>query len=178
MMDEVQTGGGATGKMWAHEHFDIEADVVSFSKKMLSGGVFHNLEHRPPHPGRILNTWVGDPHKVIMLEQVVNAIKQDNLLERVKDSGKTIMDGLEELQSRFPAVLGAARGIGTFTAIDVLPGVGVRDSILNKLRQKGVNLGGCGESTIRIRPSLTFTPRHADIMLEKLNEVLIEMSHP
>merc|ERR1712142_408388 len=56
MMDEVQTGGGASGKMWCHEHFGIEADVVSFSKKMLSGGIYHNLEHRPPHPGRILNT--------------------------------------------------------------------------------------------------------------------------
>jgi len=178
MMDEVQTGGGATGKMWAHEHFGIEADVVSFSKKMLSGGVFHNLEHRPPHPGRILNTWVGDPHKVIMLEQVVKAIKEDHLLQRVEDSGATIMKGLTELQSRFPAILGSARGIGTFCAVDVHPGVAVRDSILTKLRQKGVNLGGCGESTIRIRPSLTFTPRHAQIMLEKLDEVLIEMSHP
>ena len=54
MMDEVQTGAGASGKMWCHEHFGIEADVVSFSKKMLSGGIYHNLEHRPPHPGRIL----------------------------------------------------------------------------------------------------------------------------
>ena len=54
MMDEVQTGAGASGKMWCHEHFDIQADVVSFSKKMLSGGIYHNLEHRPPHPGRIL----------------------------------------------------------------------------------------------------------------------------
>ena len=70
MMDEVQTGAGASGKMWCHQHFGIEADVVSFSKKMLSGGIYHNLDHRPPHPGRILNTWVGDPHKIIMLEQV------------------------------------------------------------------------------------------------------------
>ena len=49
MMDEVQTGGGATGKMWCHEHFGIEADVVSFSKKMVSGGIFHNMEHRSVH---------------------------------------------------------------------------------------------------------------------------------
>lgn len=41
MMDEVQTGAGGSGRMWAHEHFDVEADVVTFSKKMLSGGVFH-----------------------------------------------------------------------------------------------------------------------------------------
>ena len=62
-MDEVQTGGGPTGKMWAHEHFDLpEApDIVSFSKKMQTGGFFHKTELRPKAPYRILNTWVGDP---------------------------------------------------------------------------------------------------------------------
>ena len=74
MMDEVQTGGGATGEMWCHKHFGIKPDIVSFSKKMVSGGIYHNLEHRPPHPGRIINTWVGDPHKIILLEQVFNII--------------------------------------------------------------------------------------------------------
>ena len=64
-MDEVQTGGGPTGKMWAHEHFDLpEApDIVSFSKKMQTGGFFHKTELRPKAPYRILNTWVGDPSK-------------------------------------------------------------------------------------------------------------------
>ena len=83
MMDEVQTGGGSTGnlfcakmirliwpenymmpyfisgKMWGHEHFELEdgPDIVSFSKKMLSGGIFHKESHRPKHPGRIINTW-------------------------------------------------------------------------------------------------------------------------
>lgn len=176
MMDEVQTGGGSTGKMWCHEHFGMEADVLSFSKKMLSGGVFHKESHRPPHPGRILNTWVGDPHKVIMLEQVIKTIKEEDLLERVQQSGKTIMDGLEDLQTRYPALLGRARGLGTFCAVDVLPGPGARDLIINRLRQRGVNLGGCGQETIRIRPSLTFTSRHANIMLDKLDEVLVDIS--
>ena len=76
LCDEVQTGGGSTGKMWAHEHYfdptDIDngPDVMTFSKKMLSGGIYHKEALRPPHPGRILNTWLGDPHKVIMLEEV------------------------------------------------------------------------------------------------------------
>lgn len=174
MMDEVQTGGGATGKMWCHEHFGIEADVVSFSKKMVSGGIFHNLEHRPPHPGRILNTWVGDPHKIIMLEQVVTAIREENLLARVQASGDTIMSGLEELQQKFPHLLSRARGRGTFCAVD-LPSVAARDSLLTSLRARGVHLGGCGEAAVRIRPSLTFTPQHASIMLDGLNDTLREL---
>lgn len=174
MMDEVQTGGGATGKMWCHEHFGIQADVTSFSKKMVSGGIFHNLEHRPPHPGRILNTWIGDPHKVIMLEQVVNTIREENLLQRVQDAGDTIMAGLNQLEEKFPHLLSKSRGRGTFCAVD-LPSTEARDTLLNRLRARGVHLGGCGEATIRIRPSLTFTPRHANIMLDGLNDALTDM---
>jgi len=174
MMDEVQTGGGATGKMWCHEHFGIEADVVSFSKKMVSGGIFHNLDHRPPHPGRILNTWIGDPHKIIILEQVVKAIREEDLLSRVQDAGSTIMSGLMQLQNRFPHLLSNSRGRGTFCAVD-LPTMESRDKLLHTLRSKGVHLGGCGESSIRIRPSLTFTPQHADIMLDGFNDSLTEM---
>ena len=49
-----------SGKMWGHEHFELEdgPDIVSFSKKMLSGGIFHKESHRPKHPGRIINTWL------------------------------------------------------------------------------------------------------------------------
>ena len=72
LIDEVQTGGGSTGKMWCHEHFDLEhgPELVTFSKKMLSGGIYGKKCHRPRHPGRILNTWLGDPHKVMMLDAV------------------------------------------------------------------------------------------------------------
>merc|ERR1712186_25238 len=86
---------------------------------MLSGGIYHNLEHRPPHPGRILNTWVGDPHKIIMLEQVVKTIKEESLLNLVTESGKTIIEGLEDIQSRYPEILSKARGRGTICAVDV-----------------------------------------------------------
>ena len=70
MIDEVQTGGGSTGKMWCHEYFDIEPDIMTFSKKMISGGIYHRSTHRPKHPGRILNTWLGDAHKTLLLAEV------------------------------------------------------------------------------------------------------------
>lgn len=48
LIDEVQTGAGPTGKMWCHEHFDLESppDIVTFSKKMLTGGFYHTLDQR------------------------------------------------------------------------------------------------------------------------------------
>jgi 4-aminobutyrate aminotransferase/(S)-3-amino-2-methylpropionate transaminase len=109
-----------------------------------------------------------------MLEQVVKEIKAEQLLERVEASGATIMSGLEELQQRYPALLSRARGRGTFCAVD-LPDTGARDALLTRLRARGVHLGGCGDASVRIRPSLTFTPSHANIMLDGLNDVLGEL---
>ena len=62
-MDEVQTGGGPTGKMWAHEFFELDGppDIVTFSKKMLTGGFYNKPELSPKHSYRVFNTWVGDP---------------------------------------------------------------------------------------------------------------------
>merc|ERR1719154_156803 len=91
------------------------------------------------------------------------------------ESGKTIMAGLEDIQDRFPEVLSKARGRGTICAVDV-KNVELRDKILTTLRQRGVHLGGCGESSIRISPCLTFSPRHANIMLDNLNDVLLDLT--
>ncbi len=62
-MDEVQTGCGPTGKFWAHEHFNLDGppDMVTFSKKMITGGIYFKQELRPKQPYRIFNTWIGDP---------------------------------------------------------------------------------------------------------------------
>ena len=64
-MDEVQTGGGPTGKMWAHEFFELDGppDIVTFSKKMLTGGFYNKPELSPKQSYRVFNTWVGDPGK-------------------------------------------------------------------------------------------------------------------
>ncbi|CAB4056015.1 ABAT [Lepeophtheirus salmonis] len=71
-IDEVQTGGGPSGKLWAHEWFELDGppDVVTFSKKMLTGGLYHKKELRPKQGFRIFNTWVGDPGKLILLEML------------------------------------------------------------------------------------------------------------
>ena len=59
LIDEVQTGGGATGKFWCHEHFNLPTppDIVTFSKKMQIGGYFHTKEMTPKQAYRVFNTW-------------------------------------------------------------------------------------------------------------------------
>ncbi len=120
LFDEVQTGGGSTGRLWCHQHFDLPhgPDLVTFSKKMLSGGVFHNREHRPLQGNRIQNTWMGDPHKAIMLNEVLGVMREEDLLGLTNASGAAMLQGLEELQTKFPGIMSAARGRGTFCAFD------------------------------------------------------------
>lgn len=172
-IDEVQTGCGTTGKFWAHEHFNLREapDIVAFSKKMLTGGFYYKAEYRPQEALRIFNTWIGDPSKVILLEAVVKVIKQQNLLSRVNEVGKHLWSGLHDLEKKYPDVLSRIRGLGTYGSID-LPSTESRDKVISQLRANGVHTGGCGDKSIRFRPTLTLYKHHVDIFLDRFNSVL------
>ncbi|XP_060757094.1 4-aminobutyrate aminotransferase, mitochondrial [Neoarius graeffei] len=174
-VDEVQTGCGATGKFWAHEHWGMDdpADIVTFSKKMLTGGFYHKDELQPDQGYRIFNTWMGDPSKNLFLSEVLNVIRRDNLVEEVTRSGKALLQGLYELQSQYPHLLSRARGQGTFCAIDARD-EDTRDDLLIKIRNKGVLLGGCGQKSIRFRPTLIFKEYHVNQCINIFNDVLSE----
>lgn len=173
LIDEVQTGGGPTGKFWCHEHFNLESppDLVTFSKKMQLGGYFHKESLTPKIPYRVFNTWMGDPGKLLILEEILKVIKRDNLLENVNRVGKLLKQGLFDAQKEFPHILNSARGRGTFLAINCVD-TKTRDEIVNLLKQKGVQSGGCGDIAIRFRPALIFQEKHAHIFMAKFREVL------
>ncbi|KAM6424065.1 4-aminobutyrate aminotransferase, mitochondrial isoform 2-T3 [Liasis olivaceus] len=139
LIDEVQTGGGCTGKFWAHEHWGLEdpADVLSFSKKMMTGGFFHKEEFRANAPYRIFNTWLGDPSKNLLLAEVINVIKREDLLSNVTHAGKALLTGLLELQSRYPHLISRARGRGTFCSFDT-PNDTIRNKLIEIARNKGI----------------------------------------
>ncbi|XP_050074492.1 4-aminobutyrate aminotransferase, mitochondrial [Anopheles maculipalpis] len=176
LIDEVQTGGGPTGKIWCHEHFNLPSppDVVTFSKKMQLGGYYHGAHMKPSQPYRVFNTWMGDPGKMLLLESILRVIKQESLLENVRRTGDKLKDGLMQAQKEFPQLLSAARGRGTFLAINCATPK-LRDDIVGALKQKGVLSGGCGELSIRFRPALIFGEKHVDIFLDKFRQVLKEV---
>ncbi|PSN49842.1 4-aminobutyrate aminotransferase, partial [Blattella germanica] len=138
LIDEVQTGGGPTGKMWCHEHFDLDGppDVVTFSKKLQLGGYYHKPEFKPSQPYRVFNTWMGDPSKLLILQGVLNVIKRDCLLDLVNESGKKLYKGLREFEKEFPSLVCGARGRGTFLAISCYSPE-VRDDIVGRMKKKG-----------------------------------------
>ncbi|KAJ8946955.1 hypothetical protein NQ314_008756 [Rhamnusium bicolor] len=175
LIDEVQTGCGPTGKFWCHQHFNLECppDVVTFSKKMQMGGYFHTEEMTPKQPYRVFNTWMGDPGKLILLENILYVIKTQKLLEQVERTGKRLKRGLIEIENEFPCIINSVRGRGTFLAVNT-PKTELRDDILRRMKQKGVQSGGCGVSSIRLRPALVFQEHHADIFLDVFRQVLRE----
>lgn len=145
LIDEVQTGGGPTGKFWCHEWFNLDGppDIVTFSKKMQIGGYYHTKEFRPDQEYRIFNTWCGDPGKLTILEGVLKVIKRDNLLDNVRKSGDVLLNGLKEAQKEF-SILDSARGRGTFLAVNAKDSA-TRDKIVGLLKKHGIQSGGCGE---------------------------------
>uniref|UniRef100_A0A1A9VU85 (S)-3-amino-2-methylpropionate transaminase n=1 Tax=Glossina austeni TaxID=7395 RepID=A0A1A9VU85_GLOAU len=176
LFDEVQTGGGCTGKFWCHEHFDLPSppDVVTFSKKLQLGGFFHTSDFRPREPLRIFNTWMGDPAKILLLEQIVTVIKEDKLLKQVEKSGKVLKTGLLQFEKEYPHLVNSARGRGTFLAIS-FETPELRDTVVGNLRKLGIITSGCGKQSIRFRPALIFRETHANIVLDRLRKVLSEI---
>ncbi|KOX71399.1 4-aminobutyrate aminotransferase, mitochondrial [Melipona quadrifasciata] len=177
ILDEIQTGGGATGRIWAHEYFElnIPPDIVTFSYKMQASGFYHSPEYMPKQPCRVFNVWMGDPVKILMLEAVLKTIEAEDLLTHVCYVGNYLLCQLNTLQHEFSNLISSVRGRGFIIAFDT-PGKDVRNKLMYLLRTKGVQVSGNGKKTIRLRPCLIFGEYHADIFLEILRDCLQELT--
>ena len=161
IVDEVQTGVGATGKLWAHDHWNLTTppDMVTFSKKAQAAGYyFGDPALRPNKPYRQFNTWMGDPARAIIFRAILEQIEELNLVENTAATGDYLYAGLESLAQRYPDAIQNLRGKGqgTFIAWDS-PN---RDEFLARAKEVGVNIGGSGPSAVRLRPMLVLQKHH------------------
>ncbi|CAH0555209.1 unnamed protein product [Brassicogethes aeneus] len=173
-IDETNTGCGATGTLWSHEQINLPEppDAVTFSKKTQLSGFFHNIELNPQDGSRLQSTWSGDPSKLFMYESILNVIEKDYLLCTVNDTGCCLKNQLVKLQQNHPFIENI-RGKGTFLAFD-LKCPGMRNEILNNLKNRGILVKSCGEKGIAIRPALIFNQDHVGIFIENLNGILCD----
>jgi len=176
IVDEVQTGVGATGSFWAHEqwHLDNPPDIVTFSKKMQAAGFYHSMETRPSEGYRNFNTWLGDPVRAMQAGVIIEEIQKRNLIRNVQVTGAYLKDGLNALQRKYPRLLSNVRGKGTFLAFD-MQDIPTQVKLLAKMRQKGVEATGSGQTSIRIRPMLIFMPAHARQFLSILEDCIKDL---
>lgn len=176
IMDEVQTGVGATGKFWAHEHFNITPapDMVTFSKKFQSAGYyFHDPEIIPNVAYRQFNTWCGDPARMLLGGAIGAEVKKHDLPAVVARVGDYLYKKLEAVVKKYPDLIHNLRGKdrGTFIAWSFKEAP-LRNQFLNDIKKEGINMGGCAEDSVRLRPTLVFEEKHADILVAAVERVL------
>lgn len=143
IVDEVQTGAGATGTFWAHEKWGLqegeEPDFVTFSKKMQQAGIFHKPETRPNAPYRNYNTWMGDPMRTLQAREMIKIIRDNNLVEHTRKTGDVLTAALGDVLGRHQGLVLNHRGQNeaTFQAFDFVTAA-KRDAFVAKMRSKGV----------------------------------------
>lgn len=177
--DEVQTGIGLTGKMWAHEHFGPEArpDIISFGKKTQVCGIFvsrrvDEVEKNVFHESSRLNsTWGGNLTDMVRFTLYLEIIKKEALVERAAQTGEMLLQGLHSLADDFPGLVSNVRGRGLMAAFD-LPTTEQRDRLLTIIQEEGALILGCGRKTIRFRPHLNITTEEIAVGMEIITRAL------
>ncbi len=177
--DEVQTGGGITGKMWAHQHYgdDCRPDIISFGKKTQVCGIFagHRLDEVGGHvfkeSSRINSTWGGNLVDMVRFTIYLEIIEQEKLLEQVSENGAYLQKGLETLQKNHPEVVSNVRNRGLFGAFD-LSSSEQRDKALRLIAEEGALMLGCGHTSIRFRPHLNISQSEIDQGLGMINRAM------
>lgn len=176
IVDEIQSGLGLTGKMWAYEHFDFEPDIIAFGKKtqvcgiMVGKRVDEIKDNVFNVSSRLNSTWGGNLIDMVRCKKYLEIIDEENLIKNANIQGKILLDGLEEIAQKYP-VVSNVRGKGLMCAFD-LPTPEKRDEIKNKLYENNLIILGCGATTIRFRPPLNITSEEIKEALEIIDKVV------
>lgn len=177
ILDEVQTGMGLTGKMWAYQNYDIIPDIIAFGKKTQVCGILASKEKLDQvennvfqESSRINSTFGGNYIDMIRFKLILEVIENENLLENVNVQGEFLKSELEKLQANHSNVSNV-RGMGLFCSFD-LPTSAERDAIINKAFENKLILLSCGERTIRFRPHLNVKKEDIEKVIEILKEIL------
>ncbi len=176
ILDEVQTGMGLTGVMWAHQAQDVIPDIIAFGKKaqvcgILAGPKIDEVERNCfVESSRINSTWGGNLVDMVRFTRILEIIEEDDLVENARVVGDHLLARFGELESEFEAVTNV-RGRGLMCAFN-LPDAETRDTCLNRCMDEGMLILGCGTVSIRFRPPLQSTTEHVDQGIDVLRNVL------
>ncbi|RJR28594.1 MAG: L-lysine 6-transaminase [Candidatus Latescibacterota bacterium] len=166
VFDEVQTGVGATGKMWCWQHFGVQPDILAFGKKAQICGIMasdrlNEVDSVFKVSSRINSTWGGNLVDMYRAKRILEIIDEEKLVDNAAKMGTVLQKHLGDLEKRWPDLVSNARGLGIFCAFD-LPDSACRDALLTTIIKHGLLVLKCGTKTIRFRPPLIVSKEEID----------------
>ena len=178
--DEVQTGFGRTGKLFAVEHWGVEADILCLAKGIASGMPLGAIVARGDvmdwPPGSHASTYGGNPVSCRAALATLELLERE-YITNAAERGKQLRAGLLELKRKFAAV-GDVRGLGLMQAMDIVrpgptptPDAALRDSVVQAAFRRGLLLLGCGESALRFCPPLCISSAQVQTALSILDAI-------
>jgi 4-aminobutyrate aminotransferase/(S)-3-amino-2-methylpropionate transaminase len=185
VVDEVQTGYGRTGKMWAIEHHRVEPDLMVVAKSIAGGLPLSAVVGRAeimdaPPDSAIGGTYVGNPVAQAAALAVLDVFDEEGLVERAAALGETIRTRMETWQERWPAI-GDVRGLGAMLAIELVrdretkePDSETATKVVETAAQHGVLLlkSGIYGNCIRVLTPLVITDGELDEALAVWEQAL------
>jgi 4-aminobutyrate aminotransferase-like enzyme len=185
--DEVQPGFARTGEaFWGFMRHGVVPDIVTMGKPMGNGHPVAGLVVKPEvmqafgQASRYFNTFGGNPVSMAAASAVLDVIEQQDLQRNALQVGSYLRDSLAALGQRH-ALVGEVRGVGMFVGLELVtdratrtPATAQAARVVNGLRERQVLLSATGEhvNVLKIRPPLVFTREHADLLVQRLDEVL------
>lgn len=185
--DEIQSGMGRTGKMFAVEHQSVVPDIICLAKGIASGlplgAIVAKAELMTWPPGAHASTFGGNPVACAAALETI-ALLEEELLANATTVGNYLQERLRELQRQF-TVIGDIRGLGLMVGMELVdhpatksPNPQLRDDLVQACFQRGLLLLGCGESTIRFCPPLLITTEDVNTAINILSQALTTLCHP
>jgi len=181
IFDEVQSGMGRTGKMWAAEHFGMVPDILAVAKGIASGLPLGATVARSDlmtwPPGAHASTFGGNP-VACQAALATIALLEEGLIDNAARMGRHMMERMRDWPARFPNV-GDVRGLGLMLGVELVRDQAargrapeLRDRVVQQAFERGLLVLGAGDNTIRLCPPLVITQEQCDFALETLEECL------
>jgi 4-aminobutyrate aminotransferase len=180
--DEVQSGAGRTGKMWAVQHSGVEPDMITSAKGIASGMplgvVITKADVMDWVPGSHASTFGGNPVCIASALATLDVLEREGIANAAK-IGDYMMQRVKTWVDKYE-IVGDVRGMGLMIGIEIVKDKKTkavagkeRDRIVDQLCfERGVLMLGCGETTIRLSPPLIITKEQADIAMDVLEECI------
>jgi predicted acetylornithine/succinylornithine family transaminase len=173
ILDEIQTGMGRTGRLWAHEHWGVEPDIMTLAKALANGVPIGAMLAREDvasalTPGTHGSTFGGTPFVSSVALAVLTTMIEEKIPERAARTGRHLMEGLGSLRARHPAIR-EVRGRGLLVGVELDRAVA---PAVDACREAGLLVLTAGDRVLRLAPALIAGEADCDRALEILDRVL------